>query len=326
MSDRILLVEDTPLRRDWFFDQYGTEQIDWTDDPEVAIAHLQARSYGTLHLDHDLGRPGSGRDVTLWLIAHPEVQPALRIVTHTHNPVSGPKIERECLVAGRPCVWKPFGSWEPEDLRHEAKLMPAGQWVPATASQMLRAWGVAELRSSRGDQALQAGLVSVHLLSMLRAQEFDAISPDGWASVEDAIIAMRGQLVSSLLHLDLHWYEHELDLAGVTALRFFNLPEWQAKWPSQRLVDLAGERDPGRTEPEWHGFETPIERPIAVGRTLHGPFCLVEGYTRVCTWLRDRRTGWLCEDSLPFLIGISPRIEQWAHPRGHRWWPVKEGD
>ena len=325
MSDRRLLVEDTPLRRDWFFDHYGKDQIDWTDDPDVAITMLQATVYETLHLDHDLGRPGSGRDVTLWLIAHPEVQPALRIVTHTHNPVSGPKIERECLVAGRPCVWKPFGSWEPEDLKHEAKLMPAGQWVPATASQMLQAWGVAELRSPRGDQALQAGLISPQLLEALRTQDFGGISPDGWASVEDATIAMRGQLVSSLLHLELHWYDHDLDLAGVQALRFFNLPEWQTKWPSQMLVDLAGERDTTRTEPEFRGFETPIERPIAVGPSLNGPFCLVEGYTRVCTWLRDQH-AWPHHTPLPFLIGISPQIQAWAHPRGHKWWPVKEGD
>ena len=325
MAPNILLVEDTPLRRDWFNDHYGQEQIDWTDDPDVAIGMLQRGSYDTLFLDHDLGRPGSGRDVTLWLIANPAVLPTLRILTHTHNPVSGPKIERECLVAGRPCAWKPFGSWEPEDLDNEAKLMPSGQWVPATASQMLRAWGVAELRSPRGEQALQAGLVSVHLLSMLRAQEFDAISPDGWASVEDAIIAMRGQLVSSLLHLELHWYDRTLDHDAISALRFFNLPEWQAKWSSQMLVDLAGEPDLARTGPEFHGFETVIERPIVVGPSLNGPFCLVEGYTRVCTWLRDMQK-WPVPHSLPFLIGISPRIEAWAHPRGHRWWPAKEGD
>jgi CheY-like chemotaxis protein len=327
---RVLLVEDTPLRVDWFLEQYGPKNLDWTDDPAEAIKKLQTTAYDRLHLDHDLGRPESGRDVTLWLVQHPDVQPGLRIVTHTHNQVSGAKIERECLAAGRPCVWKPFGTWQLEDLDTEVTLAEPGQWRPTTASHMLRAWGVAELRSPRGSQALQAGLISPQLLDALHHQHFDTISPEGWAAIEDAVIAMRGQLVSSLLHLELRWYERELDLPGVQALRFFNLPEWQQKWPSQMLVDLAGERDPARTEPEFHGLETSLEpygldtsleRLIAVGATLRGPFCLVEGYTRAATWLRDKQAGLAGPETLPFLIGISPHIAVWAHPRGHKWWP-----
>jgi hypothetical protein len=77
--------------------------VDLTPDPEQAIGWLRERVYSDLWLNHDLGcEPKNGRDVSTWLIAHPLVQPWLTTRVHSMNPVSGPKIVRELVAAGRP--------------------------------------------------------------------------------------------------------------------------------------------------------------------------------------------------------------------------------
>jgi CheY-like chemotaxis protein len=114
---RILIVEDKQRRVDWFRKKYGPEgeghEIHVTDDPDRAIELLQhLHPFDRLYLDHDLNRePKVGRDVSTWLIAHPENNPDLEIITHTVNIVSGPKIERECRAAGRNCTWSMFTAW-----------------------------------------------------------------------------------------------------------------------------------------------------------------------------------------------------------------------
>lgn len=99
---RILLVEADQWRHD-FLQAIADADVDATADPAEAIALLQQRTYSDLWLNHDLGRePQNGRDVSTWLIAHPLVQPWLTTRVHSMNPVSGPKIVRELLAAGRP--------------------------------------------------------------------------------------------------------------------------------------------------------------------------------------------------------------------------------
>jgi hypothetical protein len=110
MARTILLVEDRDDRRQWFRDRYVEDTLHVTDDPEEAIRILAEEPVDLLLLDHDLGRePRAGRDVALWLIAHPDILPELETITHTVNVVSGAKIEAEMTAAGRPCVWQMFG-------------------------------------------------------------------------------------------------------------------------------------------------------------------------------------------------------------------------
>lgn len=102
MSARSLVVEDEIHRQNWF--RYHLPRpYDVTHDVDEAIGWLLEHDYVTLWLDHDLGegrRPG--RTVSDWLIAHPTVQPGLLVRVHSVNQVSGPKIVRELVNAGRP--------------------------------------------------------------------------------------------------------------------------------------------------------------------------------------------------------------------------------
>ena len=110
MPRTILVVEDRQDRVDWFRTRWAGNTIFVTDDPDAAIRYLGEEPIDLLLLDHDLGKePRAGRDVALWLIAHPEILPTLQTITHTVNVVSGPKIAAEMEAGGRPCLWQMFG-------------------------------------------------------------------------------------------------------------------------------------------------------------------------------------------------------------------------
>jgi len=70
------------------------------------------------------------------------------------------------------------------------------------------------------------------------------------------------------------------------------------------------------------GSETTVERPIAVGPSLDGPLCLMEGYTRLASILRDHRAGICSTPEVEMFVGIAPLIEtEWTSVQGnHRWW------
>lgn len=110
MPRTVLVVEDRADRVGWFRTRYADATVHVTDDPDEAIRLLGQEPIDLLLLDHDLGKePQAGRDVALWLIAHPAILPHLETITHTVNVVSGPKIVAEMQAAGRPCVWQMFG-------------------------------------------------------------------------------------------------------------------------------------------------------------------------------------------------------------------------
>ena len=104
---RVLVVEDEDYRKEWFRKQYPEAII--VTHPDKAIAALLERQWDLLYLDHDLGlEPRNGRDVAKWLVRERLAQPDIRIVVHSVNVVSGPKIERELREGGRRAEWRPF--------------------------------------------------------------------------------------------------------------------------------------------------------------------------------------------------------------------------
>lgn len=108
-----LVVEDDLMRWEWFrtqtlrYGRYGSTALAMT--VPAAIRHLENGEYELIFLDHDLGtEPAVGRDVARWLIEHPDRSPRALIICHSVNAVSGPKIERELIAAGREAKWIPF--------------------------------------------------------------------------------------------------------------------------------------------------------------------------------------------------------------------------
>lgn len=159
----------------------------------------------------------------------------------------------------------------------------------------------------RGDQYERGWL-----LSGGRQRELDTL--------ERCIAQYRAPLTTGLLTLQLEWYEGAVRVDALRTMRFFNMPEWTAKAPSRLFGDLVGVRTLDGNAPEFRGFTTSIERPIAVGPSLDGPLCLVEGYTRCGAIVRDHGAGLSTIEQVPMIVGITPRIKEWSNGAGWRWW------
>ena len=72
---------------------------DWeiTDDPDRAIEVLAKEPFDRLFLDHWLDKePRNGRDVSLWLGAHKDVNPTLRVIAMTSDRKKGQQMVAEC--------------------------------------------------------------------------------------------------------------------------------------------------------------------------------------------------------------------------------------
>src|SRR5437016_5674149 len=93
----------------------------------------------------------------------------------------------------------------------------------------------------------------------------------------NAIREYRAPMLDDLVALEARWYEGALPVHRLGEMRFFNLPPWTTKTPSRMFADLAGTRTIAGNQPEFRGFRTTVERPIAVGADLTGPLCLLEG-------------------------------------------------
>lgn len=193
--------------------------------------------------------------------------------------------------------------------------------TPVTDRTVLMAWALAELRGPAGTKAVALGQLSAQVLDGLRTGREDALSEDEWTQAVVAIGCKRAPLIGNLFTLDVAWHATVFDLPALQALEIIAIPEWHAKYPSHRMDELAGARHLPGSDPEFRGFETAGESPLAVCATLDGPCCLVEGYTRVATFLRDVGAGCTSDRAMRMLLGVSPRIHDWAGPKGWRWWP-----
>ena len=192
------------------------------------------------------------------------------------------------------------------------------EWKRVTESSVLRAWAIAETTTEKAPlrQAVREG----RLRDKLLGGRSDDLSEPEWQALERAILQTRGPMLTGLLSLRPDWHEGDMPVSRLADMRFFNVPAWTAKTPSRNFGDLAGRRHLPGVEPEFRGFATRTERPIAVAASLDGPFCLIEGYTRCASLLRDHRAGMASREQVPMVVGVTPRIAEWSDGRGHPWW------
>jgi len=74
----------------------GTE---WeiTDEPSRAIEVLSKEPFDRIFCDYWLDRePANGRDLSLWLGAHPDINPAVQFIATTDNAKKGQQMIAEC--------------------------------------------------------------------------------------------------------------------------------------------------------------------------------------------------------------------------------------
>jgi hypothetical protein len=194
-------------------------------------------------------------------------------------------------------------------------------WTRIDYVTVLRAWAIAEATSGKegfahafaeqAPQPMRANVLNRHV---------ESLTADEWRVLEVNIRQYRAPMLDHLLALGVDWFDAQLSVGALENMRFFNLPQWVSKAPSRRFGDLAGSRTVPGLAPEFRGFSTSIERPIAVAPSPCGPFCLLEGYTRCGAIVRDRRAGLSTLEVVPVIVGVCPRALEWTNGQGHQWW------
>jgi hypothetical protein len=194
-------------------------------------------------------------------------------------------------------------------------------WQRIDERSVMRAWAIAEATSGKEKFAqFLAHEAPSSVRTKLLRREPETLTPDEWQFLEESLRLYRGPLIKHLLELGVEWCAGHMLVAALADMRFLNVPAWVAKAPSRAFGDLIGTRHLEGQAPEFRGFSTTIERPIAVGPNLLGPLCLLEGYTRCGAILRDRRAGLSDIERVPMIVGICPRVAEWTNGHGHRWW------
>jgi CheY-like chemotaxis protein len=117
-SERVLIVEDDPMRCAWFEQKFAGRRMDVTCDTVQAIEWLAERDYSVILLDHDLAdehylsdEPDDARTgyaVAAWLAAHPDRHREALIVIHSLNYAGAGRMLNALRDAGRDAEHVPF--------------------------------------------------------------------------------------------------------------------------------------------------------------------------------------------------------------------------
>jgi hypothetical protein len=115
---RIFLLEDDERRCQWFAKRFKGDQLDIAYDVSEAKELLQAKTYDSIFLDHDLmpehygateaDDAHTGYAIASFLATHPELQRAATIMVHSFNADGAMRMVEELRRGGRQAEYIPF--------------------------------------------------------------------------------------------------------------------------------------------------------------------------------------------------------------------------
>ena len=121
---RVFLLDDDPLRHEWFTKQFKGDRLHLTAEPERAIEMLSENYYDLVFLDHDLlpehyhsdtlDDDRSGYAVARWLASRPDRQASSSIVVHTRNADGALRMVKLLRDVGRQAEHIPFHTLAPK--------------------------------------------------------------------------------------------------------------------------------------------------------------------------------------------------------------------
>ena len=188
-------------------------------------------------------------------------------------------------------------------------------WTQIDQFKMLRNWALAEATSGQTGMSQVVAGWPAETQHKLSTGQHDSLSENEWRMLEAGIVLTREPLLIGLLWLQPQWYRGEVPVEMLADMRIINFSPFVQKAPSRKLADLAeAERGGGRGAKSEFSLDKMVGLPIAVGLSLDGRLCLVEGYSRCCRILRDHKDGIFQHRRVPFIVGVSERIVEWS------WW------
>jgi len=130
------------------------------------------------------------------------------------------------------------------------------------------------------------------------------------AEIVRASMAVRGAFVVFFLSNGTQWFTADFpasELGGVRVLRCH-----VAFSPNRTFAEFAQAKQ--ELGPPRFDLSVTRGRPILVGPTVNGPWCLMEGNHRCCSILRGNADGTNPISSIPVIAGICARAQEWY------WW------
>jgi len=109
----ILIVEDDPVRADWFSDIFEPMGFDvrLAVDAAQALDQLRETTFDILFLDHDLGMGLNGSQLLFKVLCGPKTfRRPKHVWIHSENPVGVKNIAAKAQSAGLSCQADSFGA------------------------------------------------------------------------------------------------------------------------------------------------------------------------------------------------------------------------
>ncbi len=164
-------------------------------------------------------------------------------------------------------------------------------------------------------------------LSVLAGGAREQLSEPDWEALQAAFRRLRGDFLDPLLGPGTAWFYGDLPIAELREVRIPNLTiSFVPIAPSRRLEEFVRALDAGKETPDLPNhlvyrqmrpiFDPARARgcPVLIAEQAQGPYVLAEGLTRTCVLLSRYLSGEPVPESLPVLVGVSPRARDWP------WW------
>lgn len=185
-------------------------------------------------------------------------------------------------------------------------------WTPINIDVVLLAWGLGEAKSEKPDHVISTSL-DPGIVTSIRAGH--ALTTEQEETVKDNLLIARRGMLHDLLRLQPDWYRGQMGADELGRLRIYNESNAIRKAGGSRDMTALMLRGDLNEPMQFVGDPGKLsEPPIGVGKTLDGPFCLIDGYNRCRALLRDHHSGRRCLDHISFIVGVTNRIAE------YRWW------
>jgi hypothetical protein len=178
---------------------------------------------------------------------------------------------------------------------------------------MLLDWGVAELSSKPDPNLLR--LVPPELVERAK-NGVDALSLADAADVAVAILLFRWELLGYFVRNPTEWLEGDFAAANLGDVHVIDSPDdYKGKPTIRELARVFEDR-----LPNFH-YEAMRERPILLGPTKDGPWCLMDGYHRCVEIFLQHEDRTLGVERVRVILGVCETARNWHNSNGRPWWP-----
>lgn len=193
---------------------------------------------------------------------------------------------------------------------------------PVSERDLFWQWARAESDSERYGASF-LGSLSGRLIARLDSNTWEGLDDADWTDIERAVLAIRGQYLSSLLELGVKWYSGKFMTSDLQDVRLIQYAPFLHVAPSRMMSEFVAELDGGNDPPgdpfgpHYRKVRSRFEpnrmrgSPILASETRTGPYLEVEGLMRMAILLSRLKRGEPVPPRITVMVGVCPRLPEW---------------